>query len=201
MIVLWALGTLNAGIWWAQPQHWSSTTGMAINSALLAVELVILPIWFYSWLWRMKRPDPALPVPALRTAMVVTKAPSEPWAIVQETLEAMLAQDFPHPFDVWLADERPDAEARAWCKEHGVRISTRDGISGYHQPSWPRRTRCKEGNLAFFYDVWGYRLYDVVAQLDADHVPAPDYLSAMVRPFTDPLVGYVAAPSICDRNA
>ena len=37
---------------------------MAINSALLAVELVILPIWFYSWLWRMKRPDPRLPGPA-----------------------------------------------------------------------------------------------------------------------------------------
>src|SRR2546423_6367811 len=49
--------------------------------------------------------------------------------------------------------------------------------------------------------MWGYRLYDVVAQLDADHVPEPSYLREMVRPFTDPMVGYVAAPSICDRNA
>ena len=174
---------------------------MGINSALLAVELVILPIWFYVWLSRMKRPDRRLAVPALRTAIIVTKAPSEPWSVVQETLEAMLAQDYPHPYDVWLADEAPDETARAWCRDHDVRISTRQGIAGYHRPAWPRRTRCKEGNLAFFYDMWGYRLYDVVAQLDADHVPGPDYLQKMVTPFTDADVGYVAAPSICDRNA
>jgi cellulose synthase (UDP-forming) len=133
--------------------------------------------------------------------MVVTKAPSEPWPLVQRTLEAMLEQDFPYDYDVWLADERVTPEARSWCAAHGVRISTREQIVAYHQPSWPRRTRCKEGNLAFFYDIWGYRLYDVVAQLDADHVPAPDYLRQMVAPFVDEQVGYVAAPSICDRNA
>jgi cellulose synthase (UDP-forming) len=49
--------------------------------------------------------------------------------------------------------------------------------------------------------VWGYELYDVVAQLDADHVPNRDYLRHIVTPFRDALVGYVAAPSICDRNA
>ena len=201
LIVVWAASMASASVWWAQPRHWGSVVGMGINSALLAVELVILPIWFYVWLSRMKRPDRRLAVPALRTAIIVTKAPSEPWSVVQETLEAMLAQDYPHPYDVWLADEAPDETARAWCRDHDVRISTRQGIAGYHRPAWPRRTRCKEGNLAFFYDMWGYRLYDVVAQLDADHVPAPDYLQKMVTPFTDADVGYVAAPSICDRNA
>jgi hypothetical protein len=38
-------------------------------------------------------------------------------------------------------------------------------------------------------------------QLDADHVPEPGYLREMLRPFADPGVGYVSAPSICDRNA
>lgn len=201
LMAVWALCTLWAGSWWFDPQNWSSTIGMVLNSIPLAIELVVLPIWFYGWLWRMKRPNPALEVPALRTAMIVTKAPSEPWPVVRETLEAMLAQDFPHPYDVWLADERVAPQTRAWCQEHGVRISTREGIAGYHEPSWPRRTRCKEGNLAFFYDVWGYRLYDVVAQLDADHVPAPAYLRHMVTPFVDERVGYVAAPSMCDRGA
>jgi cellulose synthase (UDP-forming) len=41
----------------------------------------------------------------------------------------------------------------------------------------------------------------VVSQLDCDHVPSPTYLSEMVRPFSDPAVGYVAAPSVCDANA
>ena len=39
--------------------------------------------------------------------------------------------------------------------------------------------------------MWGYVLYDVVAQLEADHVAAADYLRHMV-PFRDPLVGFAA---------
>ncbi len=53
----------------------------------------------------------------------------------------------------------------------------------------------------FFYDHYGYDRYDFVVQLDADHVPEPGYLSEMLRPFGDLRVGYVSAPSICDRNA
>jgi cellulose synthase (UDP-forming) len=201
LALAWGILTAWAWAWWFQPSHSFSPLALAVNSALLAVEMLFLPLWFFFWLWRMKRPNPALEVPQLRTAMVVTKAPGEPWSMVRETIEAMLGQDFPFPFDTWLADERPDDETRRWCAEHDVRISTRDGVAAYHQPTWPRRTRCKEGNLAFFYDMWGYELYDVVAQLDADHVPARDYLRHIVTPFHDPVVGYVAAPSICDRNA
>ena len=149
----------------------------------------------------MKRPNPSLPIPRLRTAIVVTKAPSEPWVMLTETLDGMLRQDYPYPYDVWLADESPSPETLRWCEEHSVKVSCREGVDGYHRPTWPRRTRCKEGNLAYFYDHWGYRDYDVVAQLDADHVPTPGYLREMVRPFGDPTVGYVAAPSVCDKNA
>ncbi|MBO0870984.1 MAG: glycosyltransferase, partial [Micromonosporaceae bacterium] len=102
---------------------------------------------------------------------------------------------------VWLCDEDPDDQVLAWCTAHGVRVSCRRGVADYHRATWPRRTRCKEGNFAYFYDHWGYREYDVVAQLDCDHVPRPDYLSAVVRPFADPAIGYVAAPSVCDSNA
>jgi len=201
LMLAWAMLTVGAWTWWFLPSGQGSTLGLVINSALLAVESLGLPLWFFFWIWRMKRPDPALEVPVLRTAIVVTKAPSEPWGVVRETLLAMLGQDFPLPFDVWLADESPQPETYLWCADHGVRISTREGVAAYHQPTWPRRTRCKEGNLAYFYDMWGYDLYDVVAQLDADHVPEPDYLRRIVTPFRDQMVGYVAAPSICDRNA
>jgi cellulose synthase (UDP-forming) len=200
-ILSWAVLSVQAWVWWLEPSHAGSTVGLIVSTALLAIESLVLPIWFFFWLWRMRRPDPALDVPDLRTAMVVTKAPAEPWPVVRETLEAMLTQDFPLPYDVWLADESPSAETLQWCLENGVRVSTRDGVAEYHRPTWPRRTRCKEGNLAYFYDHWGYDLYDVVAQLDADHVPDRDYLRHMVAPFHDPDVGYVAAPSICDRNA
>jgi cellulose synthase/poly-beta-1,6-N-acetylglucosamine synthase-like glycosyltransferase len=112
----------------------------------------------------------------------------------------MRAQQFPHPYDIWLCDEEP-ASYRQWCDENGIRISSRYGVEAYHRDEWPRRTRCKEGNLSYFYDHFGYWNYDVVAQLDCDHVPSPTYLAEMVRPFADPAVGYVAAPSMCDANA
>lgn len=150
---------------------------------------------------RPRRVNPQLPVADLRVAFVVTKAPSEPWDVVRETLSGMLCQNFPYRYDVWVCDEDPSTECYQWCEARGVGVSTRKGFRDYHRPEWPRRTRCKEGNLAFFYDHWGYHHYDVVVQLDADHIPAPGYLAEMVRPFSDPAVGYVAAPSVCDTNA
>jgi cellulose synthase (UDP-forming) len=187
-------------LWWTAPARGEWNSGRILATAALGW-LTLLAAYFLFFVCRMTRPNPLLPVPALRTAMVVTKAPSEPWPVVQRTLQAMLAQDYPHPYDVWLADERPDDSTRQWCREHGVQVSSRFGVAEYHRPSWPRRTKCKEGNLAYFYDTVGYDAYDVVSQLDADHVPAPDYLAAVVRPFGDPSVGYVAAPSVCDANA
>lgn len=201
LIVAWAALTALAWVWWFEPANSSSTVALVINSALLSIESLVLPLWFFFWIWRMARLNPALEAPELRTAIVVTKAPSEPWEVVRETLEAMLAQNYPFGYDCWLADENPQPDTVAWCAEYGVRISTREGVAEYHRPTWPRRTRSKEGNLAFFYDMWGYDLYDVVVQLDADHVPTPDYLRRILVPFRDPMVGYVAAPSMCDRNA
>src|SRR5208337_3056145 len=160
----------------------------------------ILPAYYVVFARYARRLVGRLELPAnARVAMVITKAPSEPFEVVRRTLEGMLNQDVPH--DSWLADEAPSDETREWCEKHGVRISTRQGRADYHRVEWPRRTRCKEGNLAFFYDTYGYEAYDFVAQLDADHVPAPNYLREMLRPFSDPRIGYVSAPSICDANA
>lgn len=131
--------------------------------------------------------------------MVVTKAPSEPWSVVKKTLKAILLQTPAH--DTWLADENPQPQTIAWCKTHAVQISSRKNIPEYHRTSWPRRTKCKEGNLAYFYDHYGYKKYDFVVQMDADHVPQPGYLLAMLAPFLNKKVGYVSAPSICSANA
>ena len=200
LLAVW-IGTVVAfWVWWFQSDHWLTPGGMVVISVMVFYSM-LQSGWFFFFTYRMKRPNPSLPIPRLRTAIIVTKAPSEPWVMLMETLDAMLRQDYPYPYDVWLADESPSPETLRWCEEHSVKVSCREGADGYHRPTWPRRTRCKEGNLAYFYDHWGYRDYDVVAQLDADHVPTPGYLREMVRPFGDPTVGYVAAPSICDKNA
>ncbi|MRN77626.1 glycosyltransferase family 2 protein [Brucella sp. 10RB9210] len=185
--------------WWLQPANHTYLVGSILVTAILAW-VTLLPAYFIFLFFRARRPVGPLNLPAgSRIAMVVTKAPSEPFEVVAETLRAMLAQNVPH--DTWLADEDPSPETLAWCREHGVFVSTRRGRADYHLHTWPRRTRCKEGNLAFFYDHYGYERYDFVAQLDADHVPTEGYLFEMLRPFADPAIGYVSAPSICDRNA
>ncbi len=201
LTVFWLVSITVSVIWWFDAVQSASTAGLIINSSVLAFDAVLLPLWVFFFARRMRRPLPVSKEVVGRVAMVVTKAPSEGWPLVRETLEAMLAQDFPHEYDVWLADEDPDEQTMTWCGEHEVGVTTRRGVAEYHQVDWPRRTKSKEGNLAYFYDTVGYENYDLVAQLDADHVPAPDYLEQIVRPFSDPKVGYVAAPSICDSNA
>jgi cellulose synthase (UDP-forming) len=186
-------------LWWLQPGHWASWVGM-LACGVVPVYLTFEPIGFLFAANRLRQVDQKLPVPDLRVAFLVTRAPSEPWAVARTTLAAMLAQEYPHPYDVWLCDEQPSQETVDWCAEHGVRISTRSGVPGYNLDTWPRRAKCKEGNLAYFYDHFGYESYDVVAQLDCDHVPAAGFLTEVVRPFGDPAVGYVANPSVCDRN-
>lgn len=205
LTVLWITSALWFWIWWLNPAHVDTEAGWVGWLKFGIVGLILgwitfLQAFFLFFALRSVRssaPDPSHM--RLRVAMIVTKTPSEPFEVVCRTLEAMLDQDIPH--DTWLADENPSRKTLAWCAARGVRVSSRFGVEDYHRPTWPRRTRCKEGNLAYFYDNWGYNLYDVVCQLDADHVPQPGYLREMLRPFADPKVGYVSAPSICSSNA
>jgi len=199
LLAVWAAAEAYFWIYWLSTDHIVTFSGFVFNS-LLILWFTALPAYFLFFLTRMKKPNPLFPIPpGLRVAMVVTRAPSEPFEVVRRTLEAMLAQRYPP--DTWLADEQPTQEIRVWCRQNGVYISTRFGVAAYHQPRWPRRTRTKEGNLAYFYDMYGYDRYDIVSQLDCDHVPSRGYLEAMLRPFADPAIGYVSAPSICDANA
>jgi cellulose synthase/poly-beta-1,6-N-acetylglucosamine synthase-like glycosyltransferase len=110
-----------------------------------------------------------------------------------------LQQKYPH--DTWVADEDPSEEDMVWYEKHGVKVSSRKDHPEYHNETWPRRKKSKEGNLRFFHDHYGYENYDVIVHLDADHIPHADYLEHMLRPFNDSKVGYVAAPSVCDLNA
>jgi cellulose synthase (UDP-forming) len=189
--------------WWLREAVGQVTPGWVVATGVLGLYVLVLPAWLFFLVGRARRPHPALRLPDdVRVGMVVTKAPSEPWPMLRDTLEAMLDQDMDRPYDVWLADEDPDPDTIAWCQERGVGVCTRrDAGPDYHRETWPRRKRCKEGNLAFFYDAVGYERYDVVAQLDADHVPDRDYLRLITAPFAGTDVGYVAAPSICDMNA
>ncbi|SEO15725.1 cellulose synthase (UDP-forming) [Pseudorhodobacter antarcticus] len=199
LAVLWLVAAAFFWAWWLQPVHVLALDRYVLVSACLFWIFFLQAYFLVMFLRARQAVDrPFAPLQG-RFAMVVTKAPGEPFDMVAQTLRAMLEQDVPH--DTWLADEDPQPLTRAWCDANGVRISTRKGVEAYHQQTWPRRTRCKEGNLAYFYDHYGYDAYDIVVQLDADHVPQAGYLRQMLLPFADPRVGYVSAPSICSANA
>ena len=170
--LVWLAALTFLWAWWLSPDHVVGWTSFVAVSGVLAWS-TLLPVYCVIVFYRCVRPVGPLRIPSgARVAMVVTKAPSEPFAVVAETLKCMLQQDYPH--DTWLADEDPEAETLGWCKNHRVQVSSRKGREDYHRPTWPRRTRCKEGNLAFFYDHFGYDDYDFVCQLDADHARALD---------------------------
>ncbi|OBQ73748.1 glycosyltransferase family 2 protein [Mesorhizobium erdmanii] len=199
-IGVWVLSLAYFWLWWLQPEHIAST-GRYIVITIVLLWVTLIPAYFIFIFANARIPAGSGVLPSdWRVAIIVTKTPSEPFSLVRKTLGGALAQrDIGH--DTWLADEDPAPETLEWCRKHGVRVSSRKDVPDYHRQSWPRRTRCKEGNLAYFYDHFGYEQYDFVSQFDADHVPSPDYLRHALAPFADPAVGYVSAPSICDANA
>jgi cellulose synthase (UDP-forming) len=199
LLGVWFAVNIGFIAWWIQEKHIVTMPFFILNTTVL-FWTYLLPAYFFFYAARMTRPNPALKPPqGMKVAMVVTKTPAEPFALVQKTLKGMLAQKYPH--DTWIADENPSEETKQWAQNQGIFISTRNGIAHYHQPTWPRRTKSKEGNLSYFYDTYGYDSYDIVVQMDADHVPQKNYLENMLRPFANPSVGYVSAPSICSCNA
>ena len=132
-----------------------SGTFLSFVFMLMAIMLLcdqIFHLWM-QWVFpRTCKVGKALKSTDYRIAMIVTKAPSEPFNLLVETLQCMINQDYEGKYDVWIADERTTPEMEAWCAANGVSISCRLGIEEYHRKDWPRRTRCKEGNLAYFYD-------------------------------------------------
>ena len=123
--------------WWLRDEHYVDAFRFGVNCFVL-FWTTFIPGYFIFIIRSAVVPNPALSVPRdWRVAMVVTKAPSEPFDIVRTTLLAMLDQTYPH--DTWLADEDPSPETLDWCRDHGVFVSTRRGVAAYHRTSWPRR--------------------------------------------------------------
>ncbi|PST63722.1 N-acetylglucosaminyltransferase [Rhizobium sp. SEMIA4064] len=196
-ITVWTATMTFFWLWWLRSDHvigWPSYLLVTLALALITG----LPAYFIVIVHDARRMPQAGPLPAGRIAMVVTRASSESLSLVQTTLRAMLDQTG-CDFDVWLAEEKPSLDMMKWCMEHGVFTSTTRESAG--ADARDTSLHCKQGNLTSFYDHFGYERYDFVVQFDAGDVPERTYLREMVRPFRDPGIGYVSAPSICDADA
>ncbi|MGZ4647587.1 MAG: glycosyltransferase family 2 protein [Blastococcus sp.] len=207
-----ALGWLHIGVslvltgYLLAPSHlpWLGSNpvfGVATMAGLLvmvALQLVsALRTWTISFhAGRARDPIPMTPRPGLRVAVLTTIVPGkEPLELVMATVRAMQRIRHDGLLDVWLLDEGDDPEVRRRCAEIGVRHFSRKGRPEWNQPSGPFRARTKHGNHNSWRAVHELD-YDVVAQMDPDHVPFPNFLERTLGYFSDPDVAFVVAPQV-----
>ena len=109
---------------------------------------------------------------------------NEPLPVLEKSILAARALDYPGEVTVWVLDDTRRAALRAYCDEVGVRYLTR-----------PSNEHAKAGNLNN-----GLRLSaaatnaPLILVLDADFAPQRNLLRRVVGLFRDPKVGVVQTP-------
>jgi cellulose synthase (UDP-forming) len=61
---LWLASAVFFWQWWFAPVHRVTVPGLVANTVVLGFDLVAVPLWFFFFLLRMRRPQPAVEVPA-----------------------------------------------------------------------------------------------------------------------------------------
>ena len=178
--------------WWAH----SGWTRHPVLAALVSLPLLGTIIMYESrWMTLplMRRPRPRPARPGLRVGVATTFVPgAEPLEMLEQTVEALVAMDYPH--DTWVLDEGDDDRVKALCRRSGARYFSRRHRPEYQDDEGIFASRTKHGN----YNAWlaevGYESYDVVVNFDPDHIPVRAFLDRVLGYFDDPRVGYVQAP-------
>ncbi len=172
--LIWGVGYLIWRIGWS----WQGANPVAF-AMLLVTELY--GIWalgtltWYSWSRPSAMRPPATPD---RKVDVYVCTYDEPVEVVLATLAGCRSLAYPHT--TWLLDDGQRPEMRELAELAGARYLTR-----------PDNSHAKAGNInAALTRTDG----ELVLMLDADHVPMPDALDAMVGFFDDEQMALVQSP-------
>ncbi len=208
LIVLNIVFGLGFVVWLLLPSHLPTPADdlstVALLSGYLALAMVVIvevirvvqtsALWIFAA--AAEDPVPMVPEPGSRVAVLTTIVPSkEPVELVLGTLRAMKRLEHDGPLDVWLLDEGNDPSVRRAVEAIGVKHFSRKGVARWNTESGAFRAKTKAGN----HNAWrdGYESqYDIVAQMDPDHVPLPDFLTRTIGYFRDPDVAFVVAPQV-----
>ncbi len=172
--LVWGVGYLTWRIGWS-----ADGTSPVLYTMLLVTE--VYGLWalgtlaWYSW----SRPAAVRPPPtAGRKVDIYVCTYDEPTEVVAATLAGCRAVTYPHT--TYLLDDGRRAEMEELARIAGARYLTR-----------PDNSHAKAGNInAALPRTDG----ELVLMLDADHVPMPDALDAMVGYFDDERVALVQSP-------
>ncbi|MEV0808366.1 glycosyltransferase family 2 protein [Micromonospora sp. NPDC050200] len=177
---------------------WQTMAARLGFCVVVGVELIRLAqnvvIWVFAF--NAKDPVPVDPPVGLRVALLTTIVPSkEPIDVAERTLRRMTQIVYCGQVDVWILDEGDDPAVKEMAARLGVRHFSRRGRPEYNQPSGEFRARTKSGN----HNAWRAEHehgYDVVANVDPDHVPLPGFLERTLGYFRDPDVAFVVTPQV-----
>ena len=172
--LLWGVGYLTWRIGWS-----ADGTSPVLFTMLLVTEVyglwALATLTWYSW----SRPPAVRPAATPgRKVDVYVCTYDEPVEVVAATLAGCRALTYPHT--TYLLDDGRRPEMRELAETAGARYLTR-----------PDNSHAKAGNInAALRRTEG----ELVLMLDADHVPMPDALDAMVGYFDDERVALVQSP-------
>ncbi|MDG4800398.1 glycosyltransferase family 2 protein [Micromonospora sp. WMMD980] len=203
-----AAGLIFVG-WLLLPQHvpgpgvvglggWQTAAARLAFCVVVGIELIRLAqnavVWVFAF--HAKDPVPVDPPVGLRVALLTTIVPSkEPLDVAERTLRRLREIVYCGRVDVWILDEGDDPTVRAMAARLGVRHFTRRGRPEYNQVRGEFRARTKSGNHNAWRAEHEHR-YDVVANVDPDHVPLPNFLERTLGYFRDPDVAFVVTPQV-----
>ncbi|WP_204341978.1 glycosyltransferase family 2 protein [Micromonospora terminaliae] len=203
-----AAGLLFVG-WLLLPRHvpgaglfgaggWETVAARLGFCVVVGVELIRLAqnvvVWVFAF--HARDPVPVDPPVGLRVALLTTIVPSkEPLDVAERTLRRLREIVYCGQVDVWILDEGDDPAVREMAARLGVHHFSRKGRPEYNQPGGEFRARTKSGN----HNAWraeNENRYDVVANVDPDHVPLPNFLERTLGYFRDPDVAFVVTPQV-----
>jgi cellulose synthase/poly-beta-1,6-N-acetylglucosamine synthase-like glycosyltransferase len=191
-------------VWLLQPSHFPEPAGDPVLDAanvfvvvaigLMEVMRMINVISLSLASLAVRNPIPVRAPNDLRVAFATTVVPSkEPLEIVRRTLRAARAIEYEGSLHVWLLDEEDDRSVKRMCAELGVKHFTRKDVAAWNQAGGSYKAKSKHGNYNAWLDAHGSD-YDVLATVDPDHVPVPNFLERLLGYFRDPDVAYVVGP-------
>ena len=162
-----AAGTVNLGWWW-----------VAIPLLVVEIHNAFGLILYTFALWSLDAdPPPVAAVPNQRIAILIPTF-NEPIEVLLPTIAASVSLEPAH--ETWVLDDGRRDEVRQLAERLGAHYLTR-----------PDNRHAKAGNLNH---ALGRVDVDIVAILDADHVPTARFLSALLPYFQDERLAFVQSP-------
>lgn len=163
-----ATGTINLDDWWVAIPMFAVELHNALGLVLYTIAL-----------WSVDPDPPANPTPSHRWRVaVLIPTYNEPPEVLLPTIAASVALEPEH--ETWVLDDGRRPEIRDLAERLGARYLTR-----------PDNRHAKAGNLNH---ALGIVDADIIAVLDADHVPTARFLTATLPYFDDPTVAFVQTP-------